>query len=109
MKQLERRQVAQPKVIRKGRREPASPAAPAPSGTFMAQASSAPGQLLNGEGPLTWNGITLFGTIDAGVGYVSHGLPENGMNYEGKSLINKFTNKPTWASPRTTWPRPPWA
>ncbi len=97
MSRLERKQAARPKAIEKREaREPASPAAPAPSGTFMAQASSVPGPLLNGEGPLTWNEITLFGTIDAGVGYVSHGLPENGMNYEGKSLINKFTNKPTW-------------
>ena len=44
------------------------------------------------EGPLTFCGITVFGTVDAGLGWVSHGLPENGQNYEGQSLINKFTN-----------------
>ncbi len=38
---------------------------------------------------LTWHGITLYGTYDAGVGWVSHGLPENGYNYEGESLINR--------------------
>jgi len=29
---------------------------------------------------LTWHGITLYGAYDVGVGYVSHGLPENGYN-----------------------------
>jgi len=38
---------------------------------------------------LTWYGITLFGTYDVGVGWVSHGLPENGYNYEGESLVNR--------------------
>ncbi len=96
LKQIERRQVAQQNVIEK--HEAGAQAIPAaqPASSFMAQASGVPGQILSGEGPLTWNGITLFGTIDAGVGYVSHGLPENGMNYEGQSLINKFTNKPRW-------------
>ena len=37
----------------------------------------------------TWHGITLYGTYDAGVGWVSHGLPENGYNYEGESLVNR--------------------
>ena len=38
---------------------------------------------------LTWRGITLYGTYDIGVGWVSHGLPENGYNYEGESLVNR--------------------
>ncbi|HUN62653.1 MAG TPA: porin [Candidatus Sulfotelmatobacter sp.] len=38
---------------------------------------------------LTWHGITLYGAYDVGVGWVSHGLPENGYNYEGASLINR--------------------
>src|SRR5579862_2329999 len=38
---------------------------------------------------LTWHGITLYGAYDIGVGGVSHGLPENGYNYEGASLINR--------------------
>jgi predicted porin len=42
--------------------------------------------------PLTWNGITLYGAYDIGVGWVSHGLPENGYNYEGESLINRNAN-----------------
>jgi predicted porin len=42
---------------------------------------------------LTWHGITLYGTLDVGVGWVSHGLPENGYNYEGESLVNRNGNQ----------------
>jgi predicted porin len=38
---------------------------------------------------LTWHGITLYGAYDVGIGYVSHGLPVNGSNYEGESLVNR--------------------
>ena len=38
---------------------------------------------------LTWRGITVYGAYDVGVGWVSHGLPENGYNYEGESLVNR--------------------
>src|SRR6202167_608742 len=38
---------------------------------------------------LTWHGITLYGAYDAGVGYVSHGLPENGYNYEVDEVVNR--------------------
>jgi predicted porin len=46
--------------------------------------------------PLTWHGITFYGAYDVGVGWVSHGLPENGYNYEGESLINRNGNHPQW-------------
>jgi predicted porin len=38
---------------------------------------------------LTWHGVTLYGAYDVGVGWVSHGLPNNGYNYEGESLVNR--------------------
>ena len=38
---------------------------------------------------LTWHGITVYGAYDVGVDWVSHGLPENGYNYEGESLVNR--------------------
>jgi predicted porin len=41
------------------------------------------------EHPLTWHGISIYGAYDVGVGWVSHGLPENGFNYEGESLVNR--------------------
>ncbi len=38
---------------------------------------------------LTWHGITVYGAYDIGFGWVSHGLPVNGYNYEGESLVNR--------------------
>src|SRR5271154_1469940 len=38
---------------------------------------------------LSWHGITLYGQYDVGVGWVSHGLPENAANFEGESLVNR--------------------
>jgi len=46
-------------------------------------------ELITTDCALTWHGITLYGAYDIGVGYVSHGLPENGYNYEGESLVNR--------------------
>src|ERR1700678_680204 len=42
---------------------------------------------------LTWHGITLYGTYDIGAGWVSHGTPPNGLNYEGESLVNRNGNQ----------------
>lgn len=65
---------------------PNSAAGPsAPQGQGAQATSDAPA-------PLTWNGITLYGTFDVGAGWVSHGLPENGYNYEGEALINRNGN-----------------
>ena len=41
------------------------------------------------DGPLTFCGITVFGTFDAGLGWASYGLPSNGNLYLGDNLINK--------------------
>jgi predicted porin len=46
-------------------------------------------ELATSDCTLTWHGITLYGAYDIGVGWVSHGLPENGYNYEGASLVNR--------------------
>src|ERR1700722_5718331 len=65
------------------------PDTPPASGTSSAQDAPA-----KAEAPstLTWHGITLYGTLDVGEGWVSHGLPENGYNYEGESLVNRNGN-----------------
>ncbi|MDR3436822.1 hypothetical protein [Telmatospirillum sp.] len=98
LKKLEQKQAAQRQKLEAQQQDAARPS---PT-SFMAAdlpflkggpASCAP---LTLDGPLTFCGITVFGTVDAGVGWVSHGLPENGKNYEGESLINKFTNHPYW-------------
>ena len=40
-------------------------------------------EFIHTDCPLTWHGITIYGTYDVGVGWVSHGLPESPYNYEG--------------------------
>jgi predicted porin len=48
--------------------------------------------------PLTWNGITVYGTIDAGVTWASHGAPFNGTSAVGVDyLIQKYSNRSRWA------------
>jgi predicted porin len=48
--------------------------------------------------PLTWNGITLYGTIDGGVTWLSHGAPFNGTSAVGANyLIQKNSNRPQWS------------
>jgi predicted porin len=47
--------------------------------------------------PLTWNGVTVYGTIDAGVTWRSHGAPFNGTSAVGVDyLIQKYSNRPRW-------------
>ncbi len=68
------------------------PPGPAPAAAPTPAACASVHELLATDCPLTWNGITLYGAYDVGVGWVSHGLPENGYNYEGESLINRNGN-----------------
>jgi len=67
-------------------RSASPPAPPASSGCASTQ------EFVATDCPLTWHGITIFGTYDVGVGWVSHGLPVNPYNYEGESLINRNGN-----------------
>jgi predicted porin len=49
------------------------------------------------ECPLTWNGITLYGAIDTGAGYQTHGVPFNGVYPNGvEELISKNSNGPRY-------------
>jgi predicted porin len=66
---------------------PAPPAAAAPS--TSPEACSSYEDFVHTACPLTWHGITIYGAYDVGVGWVSHGLPENGYNYEGEALVNR--------------------
>jgi predicted porin len=48
--------------------------------------------------PLTWNGITVYGTIDGGVTWMSHGAPFNGTSAVGAAyLIQRYSNRPQWS------------
>jgi predicted porin len=62
---------------------------PGPSTSPTKPTCNSVGDFLATDCPLTWHGITVFGTYDIGGTWVSHGLPENGYNYEGESLVNK--------------------
>ena len=47
--------------------------------------------------PLTYYGITVYGTIDMGGGYESHGAPFNKNIITGvQELIRKNSNRPGW-------------
>jgi predicted porin len=47
--------------------------------------------------PLTWNGITVYGTIDGGVTWRSHGAPFNGTSAVGVDyLVQKYSNRSRW-------------
>ena len=72
---------------------PAGPTAQVAANPASGAPCSSPQELFATACPLTWYGITLYGTYDIGVGWVSHGLPENGVNYEGESLINRNGNQ----------------
>ena len=68
---------------------PASPPPPAPCSSvwdFVATAC-----------PLTWYGITVYGTIDVGGGWQSHGTPFNGTSVVGQEyLVQKNSNRALW-------------
>ena len=58
--------------------------------TAIAQAADAP---KTADGPLTWNGITLYGTLDVGLQYQSHGTPISDYFPAGtEELIQKNSN-----------------
>ena len=35
------------------------------------------------DGPITWHGVTFYGTVDVGYAYTTNGVPVNGAFYEG--------------------------
>ncbi len=57
-------------------------AQPAPAAHSPVSACTTVQDYVVNDCPLTWYGITLYGAIDVGVGWVSHGSPVNGYNYE---------------------------
>jgi predicted porin len=62
---------------------------PVPAGAHIPDPCMSGHEFATTDCTLTWHGITLYGAYDIGGGYVSHGLPENGYNYEGASLVNR--------------------
>jgi predicted porin len=75
-------------------------AGPAPT-SFMADLPSLKGPagcaMPTLDGPLTFCGITVFGTFDTGVSYATHGAPNSGGFYAGDILMQKFYNGSQWS------------
>jgi predicted porin len=72
---------------------PATAPAPAPAAT---EGCGSFNDFATTSCPLTWHGITVFGTYDAGIGWVSHGSPVNPNNYEGEALVNRNGTGSRW-------------
>ena len=83
----------------------ASQAQSHPPMTYASEAREPASKAKPDDGSLTWHGITLYGTFDVGVGWVSHGLPENGYNYEGESWSTGTATNPSSSSRLTTSPQ----
>jgi predicted porin len=72
----------------------ASKLAPQPAlAAFVAQGAKSSLDVLASDGPLKFHGITLFGVLDAGVAWQSHGAPFNGYYPQGlEYAIQKNSN-----------------
>src|SRR5215475_7821919 len=67
----------------------AKPASPA--------ACSTPWDFVATDCTLSWHGITVYGTIDMGGTWISHGSPFNGTSVIGQNyLISKNSNRALW-------------
>ena len=76
---------------------PAPPAAASPCSPLLNNIGQmhSPVDFFNTPGTLTCYGITLYGTLDEGMGYESHGVPWNSQMYTAdEELIQKNSYKP---------------
>src|SRR5580658_11181392 len=73
----------------------ARPAPPAnPGATAVSNYNKAP-SIVADDGSLTWHGITLYGAIDMGAAYQTHGTPlSNSAGFGLGYLISKNSNNP---------------
>jgi predicted porin len=84
---------------------PATARAPAAPATETAAAPAAPQpatcsnvrDFITTNCPLSWYGITVYGTIDIGGTWLSHGVQANPKSSVGNEfLLSKNSNKPSW-------------
>ncbi len=74
-------------------RSPARDVTAAPRSDPVAVAAQNTTEALTGDGPIVWRGLTLFGAIDSGVAWQSHGAPFNGAYPQGlEYAIGKNSN-----------------
>src|ERR1700719_4207755 len=82
-------QPAKPPIVAARPAPPANPGAP-PAGNYNRAPS-----IVADDGSLTWHGITLYGGIDMGVAYQTHGPPlSNVAGFGLDYLISKNSNRP---------------
>jgi predicted porin len=73
---------------------PAPSANPPPAAAGNYNKAKAP-SIVADDGSLTWHGITLYGAIDMGLAYQTHGTPlSNSAGFGLGYLISKNSNKP---------------
>ena len=83
------RQLELQNTLREKRSEPEPALVPVAQPTFQA---------LVADGPLTWRGITFYGSVDAGVAWQSHGAPFNGFYPQGLQYrVSKNSNRAGFA------------
>jgi hypothetical protein len=80
---------------------PTSKPAPAPPPPPTLAACADPIAFVTTNCPLSWYGITIYGAVDMGVAWQSHGTPFNraapfGLEY----LVQKNSNKALWSIDR---------
>ncbi|MCW2284389.1 putative porin [Rhodoblastus acidophilus] len=55
---------------------------------YLAQVTKGPLPVLTDDGPICWKGVCVFGAIDGGLNYNTHGLPLNSKFYLGNEFLN---------------------
>ncbi len=95
LKKLEKRQA---RLEAERRRAPDSPTPP-PSSSFVALATQGEPLKPMEITPLTWNGLTFFGALDAGLAWQSHGAPLNAYYPQGIAYaVSKNSNRPQFTA-----------
>jgi predicted porin len=65
-------------------------AAPAPASTdFVGLVTKGPLEVISDDGPICWKGVCVFGGIDAGLNYATHGAPLSDKYYNGNEMATK--------------------
>ena len=73
-------------------KQAAAPQQPAAT-DFVGMVTKGPLAIVEDEGPICWKGICIFGTVDAGLGYATHGAPNSKGFYTGDTLIQPYYNR----------------
>jgi predicted porin len=86
LNKLEKQQAKQEKKI--DAKVAAAPAQQPAAESFLGMVTKGPIEAVSDEGPICWKGVCVFGAIDGGVSYASHGLPINDKLYLGDVVLN---------------------